>query len=251
MAWRCSGKTNAELIANMQAAGLITSSRVAQAMSLVDRANYVVGGQSALSAAYTDAPQSIGFGATISAPHMHAHACEALLPFLKPGSRVLDVGSGSGYTMAIFHHLVKAQDPVQGQETGETKQEKNGFVVGIDHIEGLVDMAKRNLQKDQLGPHQHRGGIQAVLGDGRKGFVARAPYDAIHVGAAAPFMPQDLIDQLAKPGRMFIPVEDNGGYGNQDIWQVDKDKQGNVAQKKLFAVRYVPLTNAESQWPVK
>lgn len=58
------------------------------------------------------------------------------------------------------------------------------------------------------------------------------PYDAIHVGAAAPTLPEALVDQLAKPGRMFIPVGDL----SQDILQVDKDEEGNVTRKKLFAV---------------
>lgn len=205
----------------MQAASIITSNRVAQAMTLVDRAHYAPD----KSSAYVDAPQPIGFGATISAPHMHAHACEYLLPFLNPGSRVLDVGSGSGYTMAIFHHLVKAQDFDQGDcqgtsnragtGTGSTGSEKEGLVVGIDHIAGLVEMAQKNLEKDNLGLQLQRGQIRAVLGDGRKGFESQGPYEAIHVGAAAPTMPQALIDQLARPGRMFIPVEDGGGYGNQ------------------------------------
>ena len=86
-------------------------------MRKVDRKNYVP----RPSDAYQDSPQSIGFGATISAPHMHAHACENLLGFLKPGSKVLDVGCGSGYLLGIFHQLVQPR----------------GVVVGIDHIQGL------------------------------------------------------------------------------------------------------------------
>lgn len=58
------------------------------------------------------------------------------------------------------------------------------------------------------------------------------PYDAIHVGAAAPHLPQDLVDQLARPGRMFIPV----GEQSQAVYQIDKDSSGKVTQKKLFGV---------------
>ena len=195
MAWRCSGRSNQELISNLSSEGLIKSPLVAKAMSLVDRANYCADPTTA----YQDSPQSINYGATISAPHMHAHAVENLLPLLeKPGARVLDVGSGSGYTMAVFWHIVRPH---------------KGTVVGIDHIKQLVDWSVHNLKKDQLAAPLDQGEIRAIHGDGRKGWKDLAPYDAIHVGAAAPTMPQELIDQLNKPGRMFIPVDSETGYG--------------------------------------
>jgi hypothetical protein len=65
----------------------------------------------------------------------------------------------------------------------------------------------------------------------------------IHVGAAAPTLPQPLIDQLARPGRLFVAV----GTSHQAIWQVDKDAGGKVTMQELFGVRYVPLTDAEEQ----
>lgn len=160
MAWRCSGNSNQELLANMRSADLIKSNLVLQAMSRVDRANYVP----ALSRreAYSDAPQPIGYGATVSAPHMHAHAAEALLPYLKRGNKVLDVGSGSGYTMAIFWHLVKQEDQEQSQ--GIQSQ-----VVGIDHMPQLVQMADGNLRKDGLASVLDKQWIEVVTGDGRLG----------------------------------------------------------------------------------
>jgi protein-L-isoaspartate(D-aspartate) O-methyltransferase len=72
-----------------------------------------------------------------------------------------------------------------------------------------------------------------LLKTATEGKDVTGPFDAIHVGAAAPTLPQALVDQLARPGRMFIPV---GDY-SQDIFQVDKDENGNVKQKKLFAVQ--------------
>jgi len=168
---------------------------------------------------------------------MHAHAAENLLPFLRPGARVLDVGSGSGYTVSIFHHLVSppAHDgaPVQG-----------GHVVGIDHIQELVDWSKGNLVKDGLERELEGGKVKLVCGDGRKGYAQDGPYDAIHVGAAAPRLPQELVDQLARPGRMFIPV----GQGSQAVYQIDKDSDGRVTEKKLFGVIYIPLTDRENQY---
>jgi len=217
MAWRCSGNTNAELVENLFKANLIRSARVRDAMLKVDRADFVS------SMPYVDSPQAIGYSATISAPHMHASACENLEPFLQPGMKVLDVGSGSGYLTAVLAHMV----------------EPSGRTVGIDHIQRLNDQAIANLKKN----HQSwLGGkvLQIVTGDGRKGWPQDAPYDAIHVGAAAPTIPQPLIDQLKSPGRMFIPV----GTGSQAIIQVDKSADGKVTKKKLLDVMYVPLTDA-------
>ncbi|KIJ95072.1 hypothetical protein K443DRAFT_683319 [Laccaria amethystina LaAM-08-1] len=192
-------------------------------MSAVDRANYVVD----KSDAYHDSPQPIGHGATISAPHMHAYASEHLLPYLNPGARVLDVGSGSGYLAAVLHHLVSP----------------GGKVVAIDHIPALVDWSVQNLKNDGLGAAIDKGELVLVAGDGRQGYASAGPYDAIHVGAAAASVPQSLIDQLASPGRMFIPV----GTFMQFIEQIDKDKNGKLTRTKVMGVRYVPLTDKEKQ----
>ena len=146
----------------------------------VDRAHY------APHAPYQDSPQSIGYRATISAPHMHASACESLLPFLKPGSRVLDVGSGSGYLTHVLAELVKP----------------GGTVVGLEHIQPLVDIGTANTRKSQEGRElMDNGGIKYVKADGRLGWPEGGPYDAIHVGAAASDFHQPLIDQLKAPGR--------------------------------------------------
>ncbi|KAI8972829.1 Pcmt1-prov protein [Trametes punicea] len=230
MAWRCTGATNAELIANMAKAGIINSERVTAAMTKVDRANYVRFPDSA----YEDSPQSIGHGATISAPHMHAHAAENLLPFLKPGARVLDVGSGSGYLCAVLYQLT--QDP-------SNPRSLDSRVVGIEHIPELTEWSIQNLRKDGLGSALDAGRIKMISGDGRKGVPEDGPYDAIHVGAAAPTMPAELVEQLARPGRMFIPV----GTYMQQIFQVDKDENGSVTEKSLFDVMYVPLTDRDKQ----
>ena len=234
MAWRCSGRTNSELIQNLFSQGLIQAPRVRDAMIAVDRRDYC---PSSPHAAYEDSPQPIwGYNATISAPHMHASACESLLPFMPEGNgaKVLDIGSGSGYLTHVLANLVCGTD---GQ--------KDGKVVGIDHIPGLVNMSRDNLQRSAQGKALLESGkIQLVVGDGRKGFAEEGPYQAIHVGAAAKVIHQNLIEQLAQPGRMFIPVEDQVGWGNQWIWVVDKDSDGKVSRRKEMGVRYVPLTDA-------
>lgn len=202
-------------------------------MLSVDRAHYCP----SPSTAYEDSPQSIGYGATISAPHMHASAAEALLPFLpqSKGAKVLDVGSGSGYLTHVLANLVCG-----GDGRGE------GKVVGIDHITGLTTMATENMSKSEEGRRLLESGkVEFVTGDGRRGYESGGPYDAIHVGAAAAVVHEELISQLKSPGRMFIPVEDEEGgrWGAQWIWVIDKDGEGNVKRRKDMGVRYVLLTD--------
>lgn len=149
-------------------------------MQKVDRAHYAPG------RAYEDSPQQIGHRATISAPHMHASACESLLGFLKPGAAVLDIGSGSGYLTHVLAEQVKP----------------GGTVVGVDHIQPLVDLATANMGKSKEGKELLESGVvKFVKADGRLGFKDGAPYDAIHVGAAAAMHHKDLEEQLKAPGR--------------------------------------------------
>lgn len=170
-------------------------------MKQVDRANYCPDPR----AAYADSPQSIGYSATISAPHMHAHAAVSLLPYLQPDSAVLDIGSGSGYLLAVFHHLVKPTREDGPSEAAQTPSR----VIGIEHIDQLVQQSRRNLLDDGLKNAMEKGQIEVVKADGRLGWPPRAPYNAIHVGAASPPSVLETLEaQLAKPGRLFIPVED-------------------------------------------
>ena len=179
---------------------------------------------------------------------MHASGCESLLPYLHPSARVLDIGSGSGYLTAVLANLV----------TGE-----KGRVVGVDHIQGLVDLARKNVAKSEQGREWLQSGkIKFVKADGRLGYrdpdiaaaaaAADGPrgememeeeeeeqWDAIHVGAAAKEAHEVLIRQLRRPGRLFIPV----GEGMQYIWVIDKGKDGKVTRKRDIGVRYVPLTD--------
>lgn len=147
--------------------------------------------------------------------------------------RVLDVGSGSGYLTHCIAELV-----------GD-----GGRVVGIEHIPELRDLGKANMMKSEEGREMLESKkVEFVVGDGRLGWKegvesgASKPWDAIHVGAAAAKIHDELIEQLGKPGRMFIPVDDEDGMG-QHIWLVDKDGEGRVKRKELYAVGYVPLVD--------
>jgi protein-L-isoaspartate(D-aspartate) O-methyltransferase len=121
----------------------------------------------------------IGYGQTISAMNIHAMACEALYPALKqPAAHILDVGCGSGYLSAVFARL-----------------NPTATVFAADRVHELVDLTSRNLGKgdnDLLAD----GHVLLATADCIEGYAPGAPYDAIHVGAAAVNIPHKLLEQL-------------------------------------------------------
>eukprot|EP00921_Rhytidocystis_pertsovi_P012260 GHVQ01019835.1.p1 GENE.GHVQ01019835.1~~GHVQ01019835.1.p1 ORF type:complete len:278 (-),score=32.37 GHVQ01019835.1:514-1347(-) len=226
MAWRSSGGSYVELLRNLRSNQIIKSKEVFDAMSKVDRGHYVSHNP------YMDSPQPIGFEATISAPHMHAYALEYLKDKLESGNRALDVGSGTGYLTVAMAHMVEAT-------------EGKGMVVGVDYIQGLVDMSIENVKRDI--PHLlNSPNFKLMLRDGWKGVPEHAPYDAIHVGAAASEVPQALVDQLAPGGIMVVPVGQSHAFCGQELTLVTKDEKGNVNEKPLLGVSYVPLVKTYS-----
>jgi protein-L-isoaspartate(D-aspartate) O-methyltransferase len=168
MAWQCSATSYAGLINNMHSAKLIQSLRVRDAMLQVDRRNYFGTSAHSISAevAYQDAPQHIGEGQTISAPHMHAQALDLLESVIPAGGRVLDLGSGSGYLTACFAALV-----------GPT-----GRVWGIERHGSLAAASLRNVKADGKEDWLTSGRLSLTHGDGSSGLAAHAPFNAIHVG---------------------------------------------------------------------
>jgi protein-L-isoaspartate(D-aspartate) O-methyltransferase len=137
---------------------------------------------------------------------MHASAAESLLPYLNPGNRVLDVGSGSGYLTAVLAELVSPAETPGTSTVGGVKE--GARVVGLEHIKALRDLGEGNLGKGERGRQLlERGLVEFVVGDGRKGWkegcgdVEKVGWDAIHVGAAASELHGELVEQLRRPGR--------------------------------------------------
>ncbi|KEP65889.1 UNVERIFIED_CONTAM: L-isoaspartyl protein carboxyl methyltransferase family protein [Hammondia hammondi] len=260
MAWRCSGASNDELVDNLRASGIVRDHRVYDAMKSIDRGNFID------VCPYADMPQPLGISsATISAPHMHASALEALKDNLVPGNRVLDVGSGSGYLTACMAHMVGVRGAVKGEDANTPE----GVTVGIDYLPDLVKYSVKKV-KAAYPALSKNPRFKLLVGDGWRGHPELGPYDAIHVGAAASSIPRELLAQLAHGGKMVLPVETTAdgqvvfegpeeeterqssrGRGwwsdrNQVFVEVSKDAEGKVRVKKLMGVMYVPLVKQSS-----
>jgi protein-L-isoaspartate(D-aspartate) O-methyltransferase len=187
--------------------------RVAAAVAKVPREQFVPADLAAC--AYENRPLPIGHGQTISQPLIVAVMTHLL--HLGPKTRVLEVGTGSGYQTAILAELAKE-------------------VVTIEVVEDLAAAAKAKLEA--LGYRN----IEFRVGDGGAGCPERAPFDGIMVTAAAPSVPMALVDQLAQGGRLVIPL--GRDPLSQDLILVEKDEQGATRERRLFPVAFVPLTGA-------
>jgi protein-L-isoaspartate(D-aspartate) O-methyltransferase len=181
---------------------------VLEAMDKVERHQFVLPGQERQ--AYDDGPLSIGEGQTISQPYIVAIMTE--LAKIGPESKVLEIGTGSGYQAAILGEIAKE-------------------VYSIEIIETLGLRAQNVLQR--LGYKN----IQVRIGDGYKGWPNEAPFDAILVTAAPDHVPQPLVDQLKVGGRMVIPV----GELYQELEVITKTARG-IEREKIIPVRFVPMT---------
>jgi protein-L-isoaspartate(D-aspartate) O-methyltransferase len=164
--------------------------------------------------AYEDIPIQIGWGQTISQPYMVALICEAAA--VRPGDRVLDVGTGSGYQAAVLAEL-------------------GGEVHTIERLRQLAERAREKL--DGAGYER----VHVHLGDGSLGDPDHAPFAAITVAAAAPELPSSLYEQLLPNGRLVIPVGDRRG---QRLEVVVRSPEGPAVAHSVEC-RFVPLVGEQ------
>lgn len=188
----------------------IKDEAVLRAMGTVPRHKFVAGIEAGR--AYGDHPLPIGHQQTISQPYMVAFMTEALA--LSPGDRVLEIGTGSGYQAAVLAEM--------GME-----------VYTVERIPELQQKAEARLE--ELGYDVH-----AKLSDGYGGWPEFAPYDGIIVTAAAPALPDPLVDQLAEGGHLVIPVGQTGGF--QTLWNIIKE-DGQIRKVDLGGVAFVPFVS--------
>jgi protein-L-isoaspartate(D-aspartate) O-methyltransferase len=192
--------------------------RVLEALRKVPRECFVPEGKR--DAAYYNAPLAIGHGQTISQPFIVAIMTELL--DLKPESRVLEVGTGSGYQAAILAELVHE-------------------VCTTEVIPALAEHARATLTGAGY------TNIAFRTGDGALGWPERAPFDGIMVTAAAPEIPDPLLEQLRPGGRMVIPV--GWPHGNQELVLIEKGQDGAISRRVVLQVAFVPLTRPAGSEP--
>ncbi len=201
-----------ELIKHLIKEGYLKSEEVIEAMREVPREIFVP--EHLREYAYADMPLEIGHGQTISAPHMVAMMLEALQ--LKEDSKVLEIGTGTGYHAAVAAKIAR-----------------KGIIYTIERIEELAEKAMENFKK--LGIKN----VRVFVGDGSVGLPEYAPYTHIYVTCSAPRISEKLIEQLARGGRMVIPV--GKIYG--ELWLVEKNDV--IKKKNLGGCAFVPMIGKE------
>lgn len=189
----------------------VFSKQVMQAMGRVPRHRFVPPELERY--AYRNRPLPIGYGQTISQPFVVAYMTELLQ--LDQNSKVLEIGTGSGYQAAILAELARE-------------------VYTIEIIEPLAARAAATLRNNGYTR------VQVRAGDGYYGWEEHAPFDAIIVTAVASHVPPPLIRQLKRGGRMVIPL--GSGFMPQHLMLVEKDRQDRVRTRELLPVQFVPLT---------
>ena len=192
----------------------VKDKRVIEAVSSIDRAYFVPENLQEL--AYGDSPLPIGHGQRISQPFIVAFMTEAAR--IEPWSKILEIGTGSGYQAAILSKLCDE-------------------VYSIEVVKPLGEHAAKLLK--QLGYNN----ICVRIGDGYQGWREVAPFDAIIVTAAPEEIPQQLIEQLKDGGRLIIPV----GVLSQELMRITRTKQG-IKKENLLPVRFVPMVKGKDIW---
>ncbi len=191
--------------------GYLKSPHIIRAFNEITRADFVP--REFEQEAEADIPLPIGYGQTISQPTTVAIMFELL--DIQVGQRVLDIGSGSGYTSALLANIV-------GPE---------GKVAAIECLPELHEMTKMNVEKFGL---MSAGIVECVLGDGNDGYAPLQPYDRILVSAAPDDIPKALKEQLAPGGKMVIPIHNHLCY-------IEKRAENDFYREEFPGFSFVPL----------
>ena len=211
-----------KLIDSLVREGILRSPKVINAMRALPRADFLPENMQPYAA--EDTPLPIGLGQTVSAPHMVSIMNEALQ--LEVGHNVLEVGAGSGWHAATIAEIIAPH---------EAPRTNWGHVYTVEIVQGLADFARKTIMKAGYGDR-----VTIVSGDGSMGYVEKAPYDRVLVTAAAPSVPEPLLEQLKPSGIMLIPVGSASLF--QNLVKITKASNGKIKEENLGGVAFVPLT---------
>lgn len=199
--------SNDELLRHLIISGVLSSENIIEAFENIDRADFVY--DSSVSDVYEDYPLQIGYGQTISQPTTVALMLEMLSA--RKGQKILDIGSGSGWTTALLSFIVGDK----------------GYVSGLERVEELVGFGKKNLEKYGIYNAE-------IIQAGDELGIPDEKFDRILVSAAAEKFPLELLEQLKVGGKLVVPV------GNS-IYEVTKDENGEYDSIEHYGFTFVPL----------
>ena len=205
-----------ELIAQLKKNG-IKNEQVTEAISKVPREEFIP--QNLKKYAYENRPVSIGYGQTISSPEIVAYMVQ--IANLTKESKVLEIGTGSGYQTAILSLLCNK-------------------VFSIEIISELAESAKNILKK--LGYYTDKNNIEIQVGSGYLTKYKDSSFDAIIVTAAPPTIPEHLKKLLKINGRLIIPVGD--GLYQQELLRITRHENDEFTEERLLDVKFVPMVNS-------
>jgi len=202
------------LINDLIKKGFLKDEKIIEAFSDIDRAEFLP--ENFYKESLSDVALPIGYGQAISQPSVVALMLNLL--DAREGQKVLDIGSGSGWTVALLCHIVG----------------RNGYVGAIERIEKLLEWGKKNVDKYGYVKDGKEGQAEFFLADGSKGLSKRAPFDRILVSAFSDFIPPVLKEQLKIGGKMVIPIKNN-------LWFLEKKDSDKFEQKIYPGFSFVPL----------
>ena len=197
------------LVENLKSEGWLKTEKIIEAFKKIKREDFAIDKD----LSYFDTALEIGKGQTISQPLVVAFMLELLQP--KEGEKILDIGSGSGWTTALLAHCVG----------------KNGKVIAVEIIPELKEFGENNVKKYNF---IKKGIVKFVLGDGKFGYKKEAPFDKILVSASATEIPQELKNQLKVGGKIVIPIYNS-------IVEATKINQNKFKEEAYPGFVFIPL----------